>query len=70
MMFWYSSNVTLESNVFLRATFILRFGVRACVVATSSARSGAKAVKRIIFAFTWSLQYFTWSLQYFLCLSG
>ena len=43
MMFWYSSKVTLLSSVFLRATLILRFGVRACVVATRS----AKAVKRM-----------------------
>ena len=35
--------MTDESKVFLRATFMLRFGVRACVVATSS----AKAVKRM-----------------------
>ena len=43
-MFWYSSNVTLESKVFLRATLILRLGVRAWVAAAIS----AKAVKRIV----------------------
>ena len=44
MMFWYSSKVTLESKVFLRATLILRLGVRAWVTAAIS----AKAVKRMI----------------------
>ena len=43
-MFWYSSKVTLESSVFLRATLILRLGVRAWVAAAIS----AKAVKRIV----------------------
>ena len=43
-MFWYSSNVTDESSVFLRATLILRLGVRAWVAAAIS----AKAVKRIV----------------------
>ena len=43
-MFWYSSKVTLESSVFLRATLILRLGVRAWVAAAIS----AKAVKRMI----------------------
>ena len=38
MMFWYSSKVTLLSSVFLRATLMLRFGVRAWAV-TSSARA-------------------------------
>ena len=45
-MFWYSSNVTLESKVFLRATFMFLFGVRAWAVAVSS----AKALKKRIFA--------------------
>ena len=44
MMFWYSSKVTLLSSVILRATFMLRFGVRAWVVVARS----AKAVKRIV----------------------
>ena len=43
MMFWYSSKVTEESSVFLRATLILRLGVRAWAVASS-----AKAVKRMV----------------------
>ena len=54
IMFWYSSKVTLESKVFLRMTFMLRFGVRAWAVAMSS----AKAVKRAISGFTRSLQQF------------
>ena len=44
MMFWYSSKVTLLSSVFLRATRSLWLGVRAYVVAVSSAR----AVKRMV----------------------
>ena len=43
MMFWYSSKVTLLSSVFLRATLILRLGVRAWAVASS-----AKVVKRMV----------------------
>ena len=55
-MFWYSSNVTLESKVFLRATLILRLGVRALVAVANSTR----AVKRIASAaFTWSYVEFT-----------
>ena len=50
MMFWYSSKVTLLSSVFLRATFMLRFGVRAWAVAASS----AMVVNRIIiFTYCW-----------------
>ena len=43
-MFWYSSNVTDESSVFLRATLILRLGVRALVAVANSTR----AVKRMV----------------------
>ena len=43
-MFWYSSNVTLESKVFFLEILIREFGVRACVVAVISAR----AVKRMV----------------------
>ena len=52
MMFWYSSKVTLLSSVFLRATFMLRFGVRACVVAASSAKALKKRIFCVSCAFT------------------
>ena len=47
MMFWYSSNVTLLSSVFLRATLSLWLGVRAWMAVVSS----AKAVKRMFLSF-------------------
>ena len=50
MMFWYSSNVTLLSSVFLRATLIFLLGVRAWAVAAST----AKAVKRILLRDVWA----------------
>ena len=63
MMFWYSSNVTDESSVFLRATFILRLGVRAWVAAAIS----AKAMKRMVSGYAVGLcGGLTRSLQQFL----